>query len=189
MWEAPLPPMPWRPGRGFTPPGRPRDCVAPLRPSLGWLPKLPSWVGPQQRVDRPKQIPVPSVATRTRRRHPCQTCREADRQRTGMLALLWCGLACPEAFRRWPRRIFPTPHAPGARGDFSTEVPGSVLRAGPDVDTKTQAPKGHHERGLGSRAGRHHRVEPHAQAITRGRSGIPWAKKWPRIGILQESRN
>src|SRR5215471_11557296 len=32
MWEAFLPPMPWRPGKGFTPHQRPRDTVGPLSP-------------------------------------------------------------------------------------------------------------------------------------------------------------
>jgi hypothetical protein len=69
---------------------------------------------------------------------------------------------------RWPRRISRPPSTRLGPAAISTEVPGPVLRAGPDVDTKTQAPKGITRRGLRSRAGRHHRVEPHAEVITPG---------------------
>jgi hypothetical protein len=54
---------------------------------------------------------------------------------------------------------------------------------------KDPSPQGASRRGLRSRAGRHHRVGPHAEVITHGGSGIPWAKKWPRLGILRECRN
>jgi len=37
--------------------------------------------------------------------------------------------------------------------------------------------------------GCHHRAQPHAESITHGRSGIPWAEKWPSIGISLECRN
>jgi hypothetical protein len=36
---------------------------------------------------RSLQSNLPGVAPRTRRRHPCQTCREPDRQRIGIVAL------------------------------------------------------------------------------------------------------
>jgi hypothetical protein len=87
----------------------------------------------------------PSVAARTRPLLPCQMCREADRQRAGMLALL---SARPMLIvRKRPPAVGPgafpnpPPRAWGPRRS-STEVPGPVLRAGPDVDTRPTSPRG-----------------------------------------------
>jgi hypothetical protein len=87
-----------------------------------------------------------------------------------------------------PRRISLHPPRAWARGYFDV-VTGPVLRAGPDVDTRPHSPSGGNAKGTEVACGCHHRAQPHAGGITHGRSGIPWAEKWPSIGILLERRN
>jgi hypothetical protein len=123
--------------------------------------------------------------------HPRRTCREADRQQTRTVALLPARLMI---LRKSPARVGPgafpnTLHAPGPAAT-STELTGPVLRAGPDVETRPHSPSGGYAKGNRGRVRMSsHRAQPHAGGITQGRSGIPWAEKWPSIGILLECRH
>ena len=89
---------------------------------------------------------------------------------------------------RWPRRVSQHPPRAWARGYFDG-LTGPVLRAGPDVETRPHSPQGATRRGTEVACGCHDRAQPHAGCITHGRSGIPWAEKWPSIGILLACRN
>src|SRR5216684_9376307 len=95
----------------------------------------------------------------------------------------------PEAISpRWPRRISQHPPRAWARGYFDG-LTGPVLRAGPDVETRPHSPSGGYAKG---NRGRVRMSSPRTAArrrITHGRSGIPWAEKWPSIGILLERRH
>jgi len=131
--------------------------------------------------------PSQSVAGRTRRLHPCRTCREADRQRISIVALWprgWCWFSGNDQPTLAPAH-FPTPlRAPGPAAT-STEIPGPVAEGGTGRRNKTPIPRlGGTTKGTEVACGCPHRVEPHAEDITHGRSGIPWAEKWPSIGIL-----
>jgi hypothetical protein len=74
--------------------------------------------------------------------------------------------------------------APGPAAT-STEIPGPVAEGGTGRRNKTPIPPlGGTTKGTEVTCGCPHRVEPHAEDITHGRSGIPWAEKWPSIGII-----
>jgi len=115
--------------------------------------------------------------------NPLSTCREADRQLTGTVVLL-----SEVADRDSPKAISPA-LAPGAFQTLpprawgpaatSTDSPVPLLRAGPDVETRPKSLSGGHtpRRGPRSRAECPHHVEPHAEDITRGRSGISVGRK------------
>jgi hypothetical protein len=175
-WEAPLPPMPWRPGRGFTPQGG-REIPLPCCSHMPASTEMPDWGQGRQLQDeattsRPNRgadvtgdgccsadtLPA-SLSNVSRSRpttgpHVCFVTDTAD-------ADFWRPPAVgPGAFPD------PPPRAWGPRR-FSTEVPGPVLRAGPDVDTRPTPPRGT-TKGTEVACGTSHRVEPHAEVIRHG---------------------
>jgi hypothetical protein len=88
----------------------------------------------------------------------------------GPVCLLCYGMADADLWKRPPAvgpGAFPNPPTRQGPAAISTEVPGPVLRAGPDADAKPKPPRGI-TKGTRARAGRHHRVEPHAEVITHG---------------------
>src|SRR4029077_9668730 len=91
--------------------------------------------------------------------------------------------------RRWPRRISLHPSTRWGPAATSTEIPRLVAEGGAGRRNKTPIPPRGIARGPRSHADTIHRVEPHAEYITQGGSGIQWAEKWPLIGILLECRN
>jgi len=126
-----------------------------------------------------------SVAGRTRRLDPCRTCRESDRQATGTVVLLSevADADSPETISlALAPAHFPTPlRAPGPRGYFDETTrsraeggTGPSIHALQDPNPPTQ---GAYARGTEVACGCPNRVEPHAEGITHGRSGFPWAEK------------
>jgi hypothetical protein len=125
----------------------------PLRPSLGRPPNLEK-PGLSSRIDWPKW---PLEAGGHRRTVPecCSTDTSPaplsnvsrSRPTTGRHAcFVMADAECLEGARP---PLAPAHFQPPTRlgpAAISTEVPGPVLRAGPDVDANTQALKGHHER-------------------------------------------
>jgi len=129
-----------------------------------------------------------SVAGRPRLLDPCRTCREADRQSTGTVVLLSEVADRDSAEAISPALApgaFPTPPRAWGPAATSTELTGPVAEGGtgPSKQDPNPLQGAYARKGPRSRAGYPHHVEPHAGRITHGRSGIPWAKKWPAITI------
>ena len=130
-----------------------------------------------------------SVAGRTRLLDPCRTCREADRQATGAVVLLSEVADRDSAEAISPALApgaFPTPPRAWGPAATSTELTGPVAEGGTGPSKQDpNPPQGAYARRRSrSRAGCPHHVEPHAENITHGRSGIPRTEKWPSIGII-----
>jgi len=86
-----------------------------------------------------------SVAGRTRLLDPCRTCREADRQATGVVVLLSEVADRDSAEAISPALApgaFPTPPRAWGPAATSTDSPVPLLRTGPDVETRPKSPSG-----------------------------------------------
>src|SRR5712671_3118555 len=86
-----------------------------------------------------------SVAGRTRLLDPCRTCREADRQASGVVVLLSEVADRDSAEAISPALApgaFPTPPRAWGPAATSTDSPVPLLRTGPDVETRPKSPSG-----------------------------------------------
>ena len=83
---------------------------------------------------------------------------------------------------------FPTPPPCAWTRGYLDELTGPVAESGTGRRNNTPIPQlGAYAKGTEVACGCSHRVVPHAERITHGRSGIPWAKEWPSIGIICRS--
>jgi hypothetical protein len=142
-------------GKRLHPSGRPRDSIASIAVILfldGCWHRETDWARAGSCKTR-----RPQVARRGRDRRQvlqrghaaCFLVKRVEKPTDNWPACLLCYPYGDADFGRSPAvgpGAFPDP-PPRAWGPrrFSTEVPGPVLRAGPDVDTRPTPPKGHHE--------------------------------------------
>jgi hypothetical protein len=101
-------------------------------------------------------------------------CRVADAESPKMLspALAPAHFPATPSMRLGPRLLRRT-HRSRAEGG-----------TGPSTQNPNPPTQGAYAKGTEVACGCPHRVEPHAEGITRGRSGIPRTEKWPSIGII-----
>src|SRR5712664_1228322 len=79
------------------------------------------------------------------------------------------------AHQRWGQRLFGWSSVPSeGLGNGTEDRNETPVRRQEAIVTGTEVA-----------CGIHHRLGPHAEGTTQGRSGIPWAKKWPSKRLLQ----